>query len=324
MRLIINNFGHNISFDQGMIVVKNKKQKIHEEFPLLQIESITIQKNARVSSQLLLQCIQNAIPVFLEENLKIKGIIWSSKYGSIGSIRKNQALLSHSNKKYELINKLLYLKNSNRIKFLNKITKNLLFKNKIEQQTLFNLNFKKGCIKETTLRGWEGKCSALYFDCYFSLMPKQWKSKKRENKNANHPLNILLNYGYGFLYNELTVSLIEAGIDPYVGFFHRDQYAKPTLTFDLIEQYRCWVEEVVFIFVKKNRNNIDFIIENNLIKKPFKEEFISEMIKYLSKDIILWNKRKKTRKMHIKLDCHALAQYFLKLSKDELLSTLRY
>lgn len=324
MRLVIKNFGHRLSFEQGMLIIKNKTQKFYQEYPLLQIDSITIQKNARLSSKLLLQCIENSIPVFLEESLKIKGIIWSSKFGSIGTIRKNQALLSYSIKKYKLINKLLYLKNNNRIKFLNKVTVNSNIATISKKINTFNFNFKKKCKNDALLRGWEGKCSALYFECYNLLLPKQWKSKKRETKNANFALNILLNYGYGFLYNEITISLIEAGLDPYLGIFHRDQYAKPNLTFDLIEPYRCWVEEVVLNFVKKHPVSSENIIKNRHIKAPYKEAFTTDMLTFLTQQVILWNKRKKTRKVHIKLDCHALAQYILKLSRDELLSSIRY
>jgi CRISPR-associated protein Cas1 len=57
--------------------------------------------------------------------------------------------------------------------------------------------------------------------------------------------NALLNYGYGILYGKIEGALIKAGIDPYVGVFHREDYNRPVLVFDVIEKYRVWVDFVV-------------------------------------------------------------------------------
>lgn len=62
-------------------------------------------------------------------------------------------------------------------------------------------------------------------------------------------VNALLNYGYGILYGSIQVELIKAGIDPYIGVLHRDNYNKPVLVYDIIELYRTWIDEVVFSLV---------------------------------------------------------------------------
>ena len=36
-----------------------------------------------------------------------------------------------------------------------------------------------------------------------------------------------------------------AGIDPYVGVMHRDEYNRPVLVFDAIENFRVWADFVV-------------------------------------------------------------------------------
>lgn len=60
------------------------------------------------------------------------------------------------------------------------------------------------------------------------------------------PANAMLNYGYGLLYGKIESALIKAGIDPYVGVMHRDDYNRPVLVYDIIELYRVWVDYVVF------------------------------------------------------------------------------
>ena len=43
--------------------------------------------------------------------------------------------------------------------------------------------------------------------------------------------------------------MIKAGIDPYVGVLHRDDYNRPVLVYDVIELYRVWVDYVVYSLV---------------------------------------------------------------------------
>ena len=60
---------------------------------------------------------------------------------------------------------------------------------------------------------------------------------------------MLLNYGYGVLYGKIEGALIKAGIDPYIGILHRDDYNRPVLVYDVIELYRIWVDYVVYSLV---------------------------------------------------------------------------
>lgn len=50
--------------------------------------------------------------------------------------------------------------------------------------------------------------------------------------------NSLLNYLYGMLYVMVEMALVKAGIDPYMGILHADEYQKITMVYDCIEPYR--------------------------------------------------------------------------------------
>jgi CRISPR-associated protein Cas1 len=69
-------------------------------------------------------------------------------------------------------------------------------------------------------------------------MPEQYDWPGREGRGAQDPLNSLLNYGYGILYGQVEQAIILAGLDPYAGFLHADRPGKPSLTLDLIEEFR--------------------------------------------------------------------------------------
>ena len=89
------------------------------------------------------------------------------------------------------------------------------------------------------LRAWEGSAAKAYFQLLSASLPPPLPFKKRSRRPAKDPFNCMLNYAYGILYGRL------AGIDPYMGVFHRDNYNRPVLVYDCIESYRHWAESVV-------------------------------------------------------------------------------
>ena len=97
----------------------------------------------------------------------------------------------------------------------------------------------------STLRGWEGQASKIYFETLNEFIPEEYHFATRTQKPAMDVANAFLNYGYGILYGKLEGAMIKAGIDPYVGIMHRDDYNRPVLVYDVIELYRVWVDYVV-------------------------------------------------------------------------------
>lgn len=68
---------------------------------------------------------------------------------------------------------------------------------------------------------------------------------EREKRKPTHPLNVSLNYGYGFLYHALEWQCLASGLDPGIGIVHRLRRSRPNLVCDLIEPLRCCVELTV-------------------------------------------------------------------------------
>lgn len=64
----------------------------------------------------------------------------------------------------------------------------------------------------------------------------------REKRQAQAPLNIALNYGYGFLYHAIEWQCIASGLEPGIGIIHRLRRSRPSLVCDLVEPFRCCVE----------------------------------------------------------------------------------
>ncbi|NMJ86929.1 MAG: CRISPR-associated endonuclease Cas1 [Thaumarchaeota archaeon] len=65
-------------------------------------------------------------------------------------------------------------------------------------------------------------------------------------KGASDVINSLLNYGFGILYGEVTKQLNVLGLDCFVGFYHRNEFSRLALVYDMIEPFRHLVERSVY------------------------------------------------------------------------------
>ncbi|SEN14897.1 CRISPR-associated endonuclease Cas1 [Lihuaxuella thermophila] len=98
------------------------------------------------------------------------------------------------------------------------------------------------CLKAENLeelRGIEGMAAKKYFEIFPGLIQKSGFSfQGRSRRPAKDAVNALLNYGYALLRAEITGSLFAAGLDPYIGFLHRERYGRESLALDLMEEFR--------------------------------------------------------------------------------------
>ena len=123
----------------------------------------------------------------------------------------------------------------------------------------------------------------------------------------------MLNYGYGMLYGKIEGALIKAGLDPYTGIFHRDDYNRPALVFDVIEKYRIWIDYVVFQLCAQEAMTDECFTQENgafLLDGLGKRILIQSVNDYLS-EIINIRGIDSSRAEHINLFAHRLATFFM-------------
>jgi CRISPR-associated protein Cas1 len=110
-----------------------------------------------------------------------------------------------------------------------------------------------------TLLGIEGAAARVYF-ANFGGMLKQGKSEgemgfdftTRNRRPPHDPINALLSFAYALLVKDLTVAILAAGLDPYLGFYHQPRYGRPALALDLAEEFRPLVAESVALAAVNN------------------------------------------------------------------------
>lgn len=102
------------------------------------------------------------------------------------------------------------------------------------------------------LIGLEGWCAKHYFTAISSMLPKKWQFAERSQHPAKDEFNAALNYIYGMGYSSVEKIIILSGLDPNAGFLHSDSYGKPTLSYDIIELARPYMDRIIVsLFSKK-------------------------------------------------------------------------
>src|SRR6266568_4801477 len=93
------------------------------------------------------------------------------------------------------------------------------------------------------LRGLEGIAARAYFESFDGLISQQRESFRFEERSRRPPLNrvnALLSFVYTLLVHDLQGAVESVGLDPAVGFLHRDRPGRPSLALDLMEELRPW------------------------------------------------------------------------------------
>ena len=101
-------------------------------------------------------------------------------------------------------------------------------------------------------------------------IPPEWRRigmrqdfLRRSNRNARHPVNAMLNYGYAVLESQVRIAIAESGLDPTMGYLHVCQPGRQALVYDLIEPYRPQVDRQVLDFVRSDAfASRDFILDS--------------------------------------------------------------
>lgn len=100
---------------------------------------------------------------------------------------------------------------------------------------------RRECVRAATadaLRGFEGKAGAFYFGAIKLLLDPKWAFTGRAYYPPPDPFNAVLSFGYSLLLKDVTATIHLVGLDPYLGCLHALEYGRPSLTLDLMEEFR--------------------------------------------------------------------------------------
>lgn len=92
-----------------------------------------------------------------------------------------------------------------------------------------------------TVRGHEGEAAASYFAVFDAMIRSDDPAFRFTTRSRRPPLdavNALLSFLYALLQHDCTSALAAVGLDPAVGYLHADRPGRPSLSLDLMEEFR--------------------------------------------------------------------------------------
>jgi len=322
MKLVLNTYGIDLMVEDKtfLLVTDSKKQAFSPE----KIESILITSAVTLSSNAIKLALENNIEIqFLDKYGDSYGKIWHLNFGSIATIRKNQLKFAISEKSGYFAKEIIKTKVKKQIDFLFSLKnhrsrdKRIIIDNAITNIQIYmeKIEGLEGNVDQLRmpLMGIEGNISKTYFKVLSTLIPKRYKFIKRTRKPAEDEFNAFLNYGYGMMYSKIEKNLIKAGIDPYIGILHVDNYNRKAFLFDVVERYRVIIDEVVFrLFTRKKVSNKDFEVKNDgyLLNKKGRQLLIRNVNdKFNEKK--MYNGRREKIESIIDIEIHLIAKNLL-------------
>jgi len=127
------------------------------------------------------------------------------------------------------------------------------------------------------LSAYESHASRAYFHRIFSLFPESVRPEGRRTFKAYDGVNNLFNLGYELLSWKVHKALVNAKLEPYLGFLHSEQYGKPSLVCDMMELYRFLIDDYLIQHYRR-LNKKSFVTKNEAItrKKVGKREYLND------------------------------------------------
>ena len=296
----IREFGMSVGISKNKLVLK-KYGKIINYYPIKKVERVIFEgQNFSISSNFLYRASQEGIQIdFIDKRY--------NPYASIYYHNKNayktlffQIQILHTPKHIEIAKEFIIGKLKNQKNYL-------IYKNRYHKELNKEIYILKSILQKIKkaksieeLMGIEGSAATVYWQAIGKIIEMDFK---RITKGARDKINSALNYAYAILYGRIQYSLIKAGLNIYVSYLHSINESKPSLVYDLIEEFRTFVvdKEIIAII---NRNEKIKLDSEGLLDKETKQNIVKNIFERLATYV-------KYRDKYMKIENIILSQSYL-------------
>jgi len=245
--LFVSSQGSYLHKEGETIVVEREQQKVLQ-LPVHTIGGVVCFGNVLCSPFLLGFCAERDIAVsFLTEHGKFLAAVRGPVSGNVLLRRQQYRMADDDSMSAKIARNIVLGKLSNSRIVMNRVARD--HENKIDSAsvkgasaTIDRLMDQLDTVNDLdTVRGIEGLSAAEYFAVFDHLIVDQKEDFKFKNRNRRPPLdpvNALLSFIYTLLAHDIRSAIETVGLDPAVGFLHRDRPGRPGLALDLMEEFR--------------------------------------------------------------------------------------
>ena len=266
VQLVINTFGASLKRKGDRFVIRAGANKM--AVAAQKVQSILITTAVYLSSDaIVLAVAHNVDIVFLDKFGDPFARVWPPRMGSTAAIRRRQLETAEGPEGLSFAREWVAAKVRNQAEFLEELSQRrpgqrATFATAIEsiRSSLAQVDKVYGTLDEQRgrLLGLEGSAGRAYFACLGQLVPEAYRFEGRSRQPAHDGFNAMLNYSYGVLYSMVDRACICAGLDPFLGYLHTDNYNKPSLVFDIIEPFRILAERATLLLFTGRRVRAEF------------------------------------------------------------------
>lgn len=251
---------------EGKHLLVKKGEDIYHTLFTYKLSQVVVFGNVEITHRALAQLMRNGIDtVFLTQNGRYLGRIASSEAKNVFLRKKQYLLLDDDAFGLKAAGSIVAGKLANLATLLMRIKRarkdSLADRNAHAIQELMPQLESAGSVE--SIRGYEGRGSALYFEAFPHGLIEDWGFKKRVRRPPTDPVNSILSLLYTFLMNRVYAAVRVAALDPYPGFLHSIDYGRYSLVLDLMEEFRPIIADTLALslFNLKILRRDDFYVE---------------------------------------------------------------
>ena len=238
MFLYVVRHGAVLGISGGLLTVKYP-DRTEDAFPKNTIEGISVFSKVTLTAACIEFCLANNINVgYFSLKGRYYGRLVSVQNTNVVRLRRQLELSSDEVFSLELARKIIHAKINNQLVVAQRYASNI--PEILENKKIIRIMRKKSAEADSLYKliGYEGLASKSYFQILSNVIEPEFKFSDRNRRPAVDPFNCLLNFGYSILTREIIGEIEVRGLNPYIGFIHKDKSGHPTLASDLIEEWR--------------------------------------------------------------------------------------
>lgn len=279
----------------GESVVVRMEEREPFRIPIHNLESIVTFGYTGASPALMHLCMERGVSIsFLRDNGQFMGSVLGGVKGNV-LLRRKQYRMADGPEAVHLASRFVFAKIANAKTVLSRGLRDhgeSIVSEKVVKETAFLKRYLRRVLAVDALdhvRGIEGEAARRYFSVLNELILVEKEYFYMRGRNRRPPLdrvNAMLSFLYALLRTDVQSALETVGLDPAVGFLHRDRPGRQSLALDMMEELRCYMVDrlVLSLINRKQVGPKQFVIKENgavLLKPDLKKEIITA-----------WQKRK--------------------------------
>lgn len=279
----------NLRVSNGELLLETEENKTLTKLPFQKLLALFVIGHITITTPLIDKCKQfNVALVVMKQNLR-PVFFYSVSAEANYILHKKQ--YSYRKEDISIAKVLIHNKIANQLQLLNNTRQKDVLTMQSKKQCLQALALVPKITEYNKLMGIEGIISKNFFAAYFQR--NNWVARKPRIKTD--AINTTLDIGYTILFNYIETFVRMFGFDVYIGVYHRLWFKRKSLICDIMEPFRCLIDnQVRNSFNKGQFKESDFVVnkheyrlkieKNQEYYKPFYETLVNrkmDIFKYV-------------------------------------------